>query len=368
MGQQYYPIIFDVGSRFVRAGFAGDACAIVRRRTNVYDLTDAQLTVRSDDACEGERGQEPPQFLWTESMARVDPYRLECLLERIIHDVYENDLLVDPKRCKVLMLEPVMLPLPLKRALTRVILFHMHAQSIRFLPASVMSVLASGATSGLVIDLGWNVTTVTPVFDLRQLYIYSKQTLRASRRIHNDIRKKLANLGLDTTFEFVEQFLIECCYCGIGNHGTGDFTFNNSTIPQELRYQSIEEILFPDEQDGTDDDDSQTLCSLVEQVIKEVDIDLRTPLSSNIIIVGGLSNIPGIKTRIIYEINKRTKASGIKSLGPWQGASLYCTTSLMTSSTSTRIKNSGELTREKYISGQEVLLDWTDTLFSKCSI
>jgi actin-related protein len=367
MNQQYYPIILQVGARFLRAGFAGDAVPIVQRRTNSYDLSGAQLTpLNYTHSNELEREgieHEQQQFLWTNDLVLLDQDRLEAMLERIIYDLYKNDLLVDPKKCKVLIVEHPFCPVPLKKVLAHVLLFHMHSQSVRFLPESVMSAVSSGSHCGLVIDLGWNQTTLTPVFDFRQLYKHVKQTRRAGRLLHDEVRKSLKKLGLEPTFEFIERFICEAMYCGIENTKQGEFTFDGIAVPQDLRFRSLEDILFAKHEDQ--DDDMRPISVLVEEIIHEVNIDLRSPLSSRIIFTGGLSRIPGVKSRMLYEINKDIKASAIASLGAWEGTSLYCSTSLMSSATTKR--KSSELQRDKYIADDAILLDWTDELYGQAT-
>lgn len=375
MSQQYYPIVFQLGARFVRVGFAGDAVPTAVRRTNWYDLSGGVLGPMDSCHVSGAIGasdlaasqHEQGQFLWPLDFSTVDVDILESVLERLVHDLYTNDLLVDPKKCKVLIVEPAMYPLPLKNVLTRVFLFHMHAQSVRFLPESVMTAVSSGSHCALVIDMGWNQTTVMPVFDFRQLYPHYKQTRRAGRWVHLATLQRMKELGLDPSFEFVERFIVETMYCGIDNDASGEYTFDGVTLPQELRYSALQEVLFPDSQGGNDDDDdARSIAALIHEVIQQINIDLRSALSTKIVITGGVSQIPGVKTRVIHEVNNLVKVSGIRSLGPWQGTSLYCSVSLM-SPTSMAKSKSGELQRDKYLAGEEVFQDWVNDLYNATS-
>lgn len=347
---QYYPIILQLGSRFLRVGFAGDATPTLVRRTN-YHLSDAQLAPLAHG-----HGMDIPgaDVLWSYDLSSVDMDQLEALLERIIHSVYKSDLLVNPTLCKVLVLDPCLSPIPLKKVITRVLLFHMHAQSIRFIPESVMSSVASGSHCSLVIDMGWQMTSVMPVFDMRELFIHHKQTRRAGCWLHDTVRQGMEKLGLQPSFEFVERFIIESMYCDVDNTRTGEYTFDGIVLPQDLRYAALEEVIFSNS--PCQDDDTLPISQLVQQVISSLDIDLRPALSKRVIITGGLSNIPGVKTRLLYEIEKLVPVQGIKTLGAWQGASLYCSTALMT----TKARN--ELTRDKYLSGESELEDWLDRL------
>lgn len=376
MSQQYYPIILQLGSRFIRAGFAGDAVPIVRRRTNLYDLEGVHISpLGTSHAHFEDFGDEPneskndgSQVLWNYDLVGASLDKIEQVLERIIYDIYLTDLLIDPKNCKVLVIEPPFFPVPLKNLISKVLLFHMHAQSVRFFPEPVMTTISSGSHSALVIDMGWNQTTITPVFDLRQLYKYARSTTRAGRWLHEEVRKSLKENGCPYGFEFVERFICEAMYAGIASGSDENmYTFEGHDIPMEVRYELIENVFFPSST-SNEDDNAQSIAELVSQCLHELGIDLRAALKGQIIITGGISHIPGIKSRLLMELADKCGAGGIKSLGAWEGASLYCSTALMSSSMSQDRKRWPELVRDKYLKGESALIDWTDDLYGRLKV
>lgn len=102
---QYYPVIIQIGARFIRVGFAGDATPILRTPTNAYDLSDSQLNnniefkhaLPEKDHIQKQDGLEN-NYLWTYDLTEFNAAKLECLLERIIYDIYQRNLLVDAKK------------------------------------------------------------------------------------------------------------------------------------------------------------------------------------------------------------------------------------------------------------------------------
>ncbi|CCH41536.1 Actin-1 [Wickerhamomyces ciferrii] len=380
MSHQYYPVVLQLGARTIHAGFAGDAVPTIRSVTNAYDLKDAQvdqndgLNHASDQRLEVEvndidfRGN----VLWDNDLVGYDFPQLERLLERIIYDIYQNNLLVDAKKCKVLILEPPFFPIPLKKMLTKVLLFHIHAQSVRFFPEPVLSSISSGSNNALVIDMGWCQSTITAVFDLRILYKESRVTNRAGKNFHAFVRTNLKENGIDSlSFDFVEDLICDTFYCNPHTileeeEKYSTFTYNGISIPNKLRYNLIDQFFFENGLKPNVDDENNFLVPLIKGLKKQLPIDLRSTLFTNIIFTGGLTKIPGMKTRILNElqIESESKIEALEALGPWAGASLYCSTSLMSPSTTAGSKKSDELLRDRYLNGESILQDWTDQLYN----
>lgn len=375
---QYYPVIIQIGARFIRVGFAGDATPILRTPTNAYDLSDSQLNnniefkhaLPEKDHIQKQDGLEN-NYLWTYDLTEFNAAKLECLLERIIYDIYQRNLLVDAKKCKVLVLEPPLFPIPLKKIIAKVFLFHIHAQSLRFYPEPVLSCVSAGSSSGLVIDLGWNQTTVTPIFDLRMMYKDIKVSCKAGRQLHEYVRDKLQEFeswAEVDSFSMTEKLICDTFYCRTKaslRTDAKEFEFENIIIPNSIRYELLERFMFEPEDSDLDNENHQ-LVPMITTTLRNLPIDLRSELSTKIIITGGLSNMPGLKTRILEEVEQSLghPVEAIDSLGSWEGASLYCSTSLMSPST-TGSKKSDELFRDRYLNGESVVTDWTDQLYTQ---
>lgn len=416
---QYFPVILQMGSRFIKVGFGGDPQPIIHQRTNTYDLSDSHVNPMGQSHAAKSTSSsilpfdtdEQGNLLWSYDLIDYDSSKMESLLERIIFDLHYRHLLIEPKKCKVLIVEPLFFPMQLKDTLIKVLLSHMHAKSVLFYPEPIMSCISSGSQYGIVIDLSWNQTIITPVYDLRVIYKLAKLTNRAGRLVHQILRKRFLELKLDIPqenkqmFNFIERFIIRCCYCRQSEEeeeekkekkeeqqqfGEGDFEFEGHLIPNSLRYEVVEGVLFKDNYIRSNDIDTALIHSSTLQLIQQLTIDLRKPLSQRIMFTGGLAQIPGVKQRLLKEIKSTSSSAGlsssdsikgIKTLGPWQGASLYCATVLMptsnhnNSSTSelrlssaaagmaTNVKTPNELSRNKFLNNQASAIDWTDSLY-----
>lgn len=54
-------------------------------------------------------------------------------------------------------------PAAIKEAITKVFLKQIRASSLAFFPSPVLSIVSSGIRSGIVVDMGWEETTISPV-------------------------------------------------------------------------------------------------------------------------------------------------------------------------------------------------------------
>ncbi|GMM38990.1 hypothetical protein DASC09_063290 [Saccharomycopsis crataegensis] len=433
MVQQYYPVILEIGSRLIKAGFAGDAAPISTLQTNdpimnfhiqkpsktngdqslnmasislngaSYALTaenhrslsesildpSIQLNATIDNFYKSDlihkRWLFHDDFLLFQTLEPLQGSNTERLLEKIVSHIYNSDLLVDSKRCKVIIPVSIFLPDHIRRLIANVLLNYIHAQSLIFLPDSLLSILSAGTQNGLVVDLDWDMITISPVFDQKLLYKNIKTTTRGSgKQLHYAVLRQLLNNkqhveGIDINnknevFHFIEDLIHEVVYCknlndsyGNGNGDNDDnnvFSYkNNIKIPNRLRFQALESEFFPQITPKEIDDDEIPLASLIIEVLDSLPIDIRPVLSKRIMFTGFLSDIPGLKSRIMHELRSagNAKYEAIISLGSWTGASLYCSTKLMASSSI--IKNQ-ELVRDTYLETNKLIPGWIDQLYT----
>jgi actin-related protein 10 len=79
-------------------------------------------------------------------------------------------LKTDPKTRKVIILESTFMPDHVKQALAKAFFDNVKVPSVAFPSASVLALAACGRSTGLVVDVGWLETTVTPVHLLHLHY------------------------------------------------------------------------------------------------------------------------------------------------------------------------------------------------------
>lgn len=129
--------------------------------------------------------------------------RLECVLESIIHYIFHQELIVDPKTQRVVVLENPLWPVAIKEVITSVLLRRLRCISVTFYPAPVLEMVAAGIRSGVVIDIGWEETIISPVYDLRLLSSKVLSTDRGAKMLYNEVKKVVLEKGIIITQEVI---------------------------------------------------------------------------------------------------------------------------------------------------------------------
>ncbi|KAJ1904240.1 hypothetical protein LPJ81_002611 [Coemansia sp. IMI 209127] len=180
-------VVLDIGTYTLRVGFSGDAQPL-----HTEELFGAFGTAR-DTYLQRAVGRQHG-LLPSEAEGGQDVLE-RGLVEHLRH-VYRTQLLVDAKAKKVAIVESPMLPAPVKRALARVLLGNLRVPQLSFYPAPVVALVTCGRTTGLVVDCGHRVTTVTPVYDSRPLVPYMVATPLAGHSVHRAVRALVSQFGV----------------------------------------------------------------------------------------------------------------------------------------------------------------------------
>lgn len=77
--------------------------------------------------------------------------------------VFSSSLLTDPKSRKVIVVENPLLPLHVKDAIARILFNNLQVPSISFASSHLLSLVAAGRVTGLVLDCGNLESTALPV-------------------------------------------------------------------------------------------------------------------------------------------------------------------------------------------------------------
>ncbi|GAA99478.1 uncharacterized protein L969DRAFT_93938 [Mixia osmundae IAM 14324] len=257
---------------------------------------------------------------------------------------FEHVLLIDPKPRTVLLVESPFMTRQYKHDLTKALLENLQVTSMSFAPASLLSLLATGRTTGLVVDIGGDFTTVTPVFATRPIYASVMNTRRASKWLTRRLRSLLArharflptpelssrappsstahwtrvpdDLLTDANMHDLQArslfcdaraatVLEEAQLHSLAETYKASATASDSyarvrveddggllQIPGWIRECAAETLL------AESDEDDLCLPELILTCLAKLPIDLRRTMASNILITGGSAAIPGLITRL----------------------------------------------------------------------
>ncbi|KAI1812024.1 actin-like ATPase domain-containing protein [Poronia punctata] len=182
------PVIIEIGSRKLRIGFAGDAAPkrIVafspeqQRRAGDFRIWDPDFPNQWRSRASGKpwgSGHE----LYQLDIRGQDLLLVADKLERELRDALYKHLILDSKYRRIVLVLPSALPLPLLSSILDTIFYQFHAPTISLLSSPVMTTFAAGLRSALVIDLGWHETTVTSVYEYRE--VQSSRSIRAGKHL-----------------------------------------------------------------------------------------------------------------------------------------------------------------------------------------
>ncbi|KZO90672.1 actin-like ATPase domain-containing protein [Calocera viscosa TUFC12733] len=181
-------IVLDPGCRTWRVGFSGEG----RPR----DVFPAHKPVSFTEPREKERTS-----LWDLDMGSSMEDREEAeraLYERLkdrLRKTFMQSLMVDPKGRKVIVAENPLLPVCIKEMIARILFKNLQVPSVSFAPSGLLALLASGRTTGLVVDIGHLETTILPIYQARPLYPKLRSTPLGGARLSSHLRDLLLLFG-----------------------------------------------------------------------------------------------------------------------------------------------------------------------------
>ncbi|KAK6845243.1 actin-like ATPase domain-containing protein [Apiospora arundinis] len=359
-------IIVELGCRKLRVGFAGDSTP---KRIVAFD---AEHDKRAGDYRAWEPGYEQDwrkrtagkawgsdHELWQLDVRGQDLALVGDRLERVLRDTFTRYLLVDSKPRRISLVLPPAVPLPLLSSSLNTLFRHFQIPTVSLLSSPVMATFAAGVRSGLVVDIGWNETIVTAVYEFREVKTW--RTIRAGKMLLEETRNFLVNALQGRTpesrseggqipndiisFEECEEIATRMLWCK-----------KSEKTPRQADTEGLPTLHEADESDTVDpaedstptpihlssckpsktiqvpfsqlaepcettffetryapacfDDDELPLHLLVYRGLLQLPLDVRAMCMSRIIFSGGCSNVIGLRGRIFDEVSLLAQAKG----------------------------------------------------------
>lgn len=339
-------IVYELGARHFSAGYAGESrprCIIPftpddLRRQGDYRQYDADYVRERRKASIGKEWGEG-YVLYPLDLADQDVGLIEDRLDRVLRKAMVGHLQLDSKARKVVLTVPSMLPTPIVEAALRTLFSHFtQPPSVALLTHPIMCCVSAGLRHALLVDIGWEETVVTAVGEYKE--VAQKRSIRAgkglTREMGNVLEQGMQSQGradARVTFAEAEDITQRIAWCQPRSKEKDESEFElpvPATNPPEhfsLSFDRLaepaEKVLFASGTQRTEHDDHDLpLHMLAYRVLLSLPQDFRALCVSRIVLTGGISNIPGLKRRLLQEISHLVDINGWDPVSSYGSAKL----------------------------------------------
>lgn len=334
-------LIIDNGSGMVKAGFSGDDAprCVFPSIIGTPRHTGVMIGMGQKDSYIGDEAQSKRGILSLRYPIEHGIVNNWDDMRKIWHHTFYNELRVSPSEQPVLCTEAPLNPKTNREKMCQIMFEEFSVPKWYLQIQAVLSLYASGRTSGLVLDSGDGVSHVVPIYEGYSLPHAIQRLDLAGRDITTFLSKILTETGIAMTttaeLEITRCIKEKLCYVSMdyeneiaNNHEEVEYTMpdEGKVLVGTQRFRAPE-ILFNPRMNGLE---SKGIHESIYQAIQKCDVDIRKDLYNSIVLSGGTTCFENLAERIQKEVAQLApKAITVKVIAPaerkysvWIGGSI----------------------------------------------